>query len=296
MNQGRPGRPSGSRKARSTRVRASLTRASRARGDAVAARQVVGRAVERGGLRLEAADAPRPGRAAPRTSSGGLPRPGLDRAGLALDHPPQVVDVLAERLAVGDEPERDDLGRRGPHDEHRVEPRGRRVGEELGVAELLHPGEVVVDRVIDAVPPAEADVERRDAQVVEERRVVRARAERVHLGREPRRPGREAVAGSPLRGRVGEVERARRLAQARAACSSQTWRSVPARADVGDRRRRRRAPGRGARGRRRASRSGPETAESTLSSSTAFSSSSSACSSAHSVEPTRPYSSASQLA
>ena len=41
---------------------------------------------------------------------------------------------------------------------------------------------------------------------------------------------------------------------------------------------------------------GPLTAESTLSMSTAFFVDSSACSSAHSVEPTRPYSSASQLA
>ena len=42
--------------------------------------------------------------------------------------------------------------------------------------------------------------------------------------------------------------------------------------------------------------SGPATAESTLRSMTTFSSISFACSSAHSVEPTRPYSSASQLA
>ena len=119
--------------------------------------------------------------------------------------------MLAERLAVRGEGERDDLGRRRPHGDQRVEPRGGRVRQELGVAEPLHPGEVIVNRVVDPVAPAEPDVERRDAQVIDEGRVVGARPEPVQLGREPAGGRVRGLAGPFGRGGVPErVERVER--------------------------------------------------------------------------------------
>ena len=58
------------------------------------------------------------------------------------------------------------------------------MGQELRIAKLLHPVKAVVDRVINAIPSAETDIDNRDRQMIEKCREVRARAKVAHLGKE----------------------------------------------------------------------------------------------------------------
>ena len=87
-----------------------------------------------------------------------------------MDGVGQAGEVVRQQFGVGQSHHRgpDGLGQRPS------------VGE-IGVGEMRVPVEIVVDRVIDAaaILAAEAQVQRRDAQVIEEGRVVGAGAERV---------------------------------------------------------------------------------------------------------------------
>ncbi len=89
---------------------------------------------------------------------------------------PQLVDVLAQRQAIRDESERHDVGRGGTHGDQCVQTGGRGVAQELGIAEFLHPVEVIVDRVIHPVAASHAAIDGRDAQVIDEHGVVGARS------------------------------------------------------------------------------------------------------------------------
>src|SRR5262249_55070477 len=95
--------------------------------------------------------------------------------------PAQLVDVFAKRQAVGLEPERNDVGRCGAHYNQRVKAGGGGGREGFGIAELIRPVEVVVDRMVDAVRSFEAGVDDGHSEVVDESRIVRARAQPAHL-------------------------------------------------------------------------------------------------------------------
>jgi len=119
----------------------------------------------------------------------------------------RVVDMIAEGLAIGDKAQRQRLGCGGPHDQDCVEAGGHRVGQELGIAELLHPGEVVVYGVVHAVAARKTNVEGGDPEVIEKHRVVRARAKGVHLSDETTLAEFAAIAQGTVRGIVPERRR-----------------------------------------------------------------------------------------
>ncbi len=117
----------------------------------------------------------------------------------------QLLDLLGvapHRLGEARELVREDLGIGEP--EHRGADRLREGTSvhERGVVEPRVPGEVIVNRVIDAptVLAAVAQIQRSDADVLEERRKVRSRAERV----DPEIGLGANLAATLGRGRVGD--------------------------------------------------------------------------------------------
>ena len=183
LNQGRSGRPFSSRNARSTCASRSFSLASVRAVHSVAFRDHRGGSVELLRLDLKRANGldqtRKPGELGLDIRLRGVGLAyllGMDQA--------ELVDVFAQGHAVGDELERHDVGGRGSHRDQGVEPGRRGMRQELGVAEFLHPVEVVVDRVIDAISPMEADVEGRHSQMVEKRREVGPGAERAQLWEE----------------------------------------------------------------------------------------------------------------
>ena len=93
------------------------------------------------------------------------------RAGLELD------EEVLQRSRVGIEVERRDVGVREPQRRDAPDPRQRSVVRERRITDVLHPVVVVVRRMIDAVVAAEAEVDDRPAEVVQEYRVVRTAAD-----------------------------------------------------------------------------------------------------------------------
>ena len=119
-------------------------------------------------------------------------RPGLRRlpdAPLAHRLAAQKLQLARQRPAIGPVAQGHHLGRTQPHRQKPVQARRDRVVQELGVAEVLHPEEVVVDRVVDAVGTLEGEVEAGDPGVVGEGGVVGTRAERVEHEVEARSVG-----------------------------------------------------------------------------------------------------------
>ena len=113
-----------------------------------------------------------------------------------------LVEVHDEVAPVRGVVERQHLGVREPQRHHAPQPRHRRVVGELGIADARHPGVAVVRGVVDAVRTVEREVHRRDAEVVQEDRVVAAAAEHAApTGRRPWRPRRRR--SRPCRARAG---------------------------------------------------------------------------------------------
>ena len=115
---------------------------------------------------------------------------GLERAGRgagAADHVgADLVNVFLHGRAVVREAQRSHVGGRGAEGEETEVARRGLVIDELRIAEVRHPVEVVVDGVIHAVVAAETAVGRRHAEVIDEGGVVGARPEPAQLQFEAR--------------------------------------------------------------------------------------------------------------
>ena len=93
----------------------------------------------------------------------------------------QIVDIAVHGLGEIAELEGQHVRIRQPHHRRAGGLRQRAAVDEIGVGEMRVPVEIVVNGMINAASaafPAEAEIDRRDAQMVDERRVIRTRPKR----------------------------------------------------------------------------------------------------------------------